>query len=222
MLIAYAWPVAAPQSQATLVNKQQPGDIRINHDVLVEGQRLEFIFLDVLHGTGLRGGFAEIAGCSNLFKGRLQIKQGVTLRQAMNALVASNPGYQWELKDGAVNLMPRVGAPLLQARIAKFQMNATDRELPAVLQDVLMLPEVREREAALGLKPSVGRNVPAGALEIHPVPRQPVPVQINLLNLSLQEAFNKIVEAPPGGVWIYRETDCNGAKTFDVEMRSSY
>ena len=153
---------------------------------------------------------------------QLQVKEGLTIRQAMDALVAANPGYQWELKDGAVDLMPRGAAPLLRTRIAKFQMNATDLEIPSLLQDVLRHPEVREREPALGLKGGIHAGPGGGgaAVEKHPVPRQPVPVHINLQNLSLQAAFNKIVELTPDGVWIYRETHCNGAKTFTVEMES--
>ena len=42
------------------------------------------------------------------------------------------PGYQWELKVGVVNLMPRSDAPFLRTRITKFQMNATERETRAI------------------------------------------------------------------------------------------
>ncbi len=182
---------------------------------------MEFILLGVLHGTGLRGGLAEIATCLDLPRGHLQIKKGTAIPQAMDALVAANPGYRWELKDGAINLMPRGGAPLLRTRIAKFQMDATDREIPAVLQDLLRLAEVRNSEAALGLKQeAIGQDSSAGPGDTHSVPRQPLPIHINLQDLSLQDAFNKVVGFSPDGVWIYRETDCNGAKTFDVEIRS--
>lgn len=217
ILIATAWPTSAHQFGVAQAKKLRPAEIRIDHDVLVQNQRLEFIFLDVLHGTGLHGGFAEIAGCSGLRMGRLEIRQGVTVRQAMDALVAANPGYKWELKDGAVNLLPRGGVPLLRTKIAKFQMNATDNAIPAVLQEALRLPEVREREAALGLKQGVGMEGGAGPSYIHPVARQPLPVHIKLQNLSLQEVFNKVVEASPKWAWIYHETDCRGAKTFVVQ-----
>jgi hypothetical protein len=223
ILISSAWPIATQQLDVAQASIPGPADIRINHDVLVEDQRLGFIFLGVLHGTGLHGGFVERTGCSGVLpKGRLQINQGATVRQAMDALVAANPGYQWELKDDVVNLMPRGGAPLLDTRIAKFQMDATVLAVGAVLQDLLRLPEVREREAALGLKGGIhaGPGGGGGGIEIHPVPRKPVPVHVNLQNLSLQEAFNKVVGISPDGGWIYRETDCNGAKTYIVEMAS--
>jgi hypothetical protein len=212
--------MVAQQAKPAHVNKLQPTGIRINHDVLAENQRLEFIFLDVLRGTGLHGGFVEFASCSGLPKGRLHIKQGVTLQYAMDALVAANPGYRWELKNGIVNLMPRRGAPLLHTRIARFKINVTDREIPALLQEVLRLPEVQKDKAALGLKDGIHQGH-GEAVKEHPVPRQPVPIRIDMQNLSLQDAFNKIVQASPKGVWIYHETDCDGAKTFTVEMTSA-
>ena len=143
ILIAFGGPMATEQLGAAQASKPQPVGIntRINKDALVENQRLEYILLGLLQGTGLHGGFVEVAGCSDLPKGRLQIKQGVTVRQALDVLVAANPGYQWELRDGVVNLMPRAGAPLLRTKIAKFQMNATDREIGAVLHPRVVLPK---------------------------------------------------------------------------------
>lgn len=216
ILVTSGWPMATQQLAAA--QQPQPADIRIDHDVEAQNWRVRDIFLYLLHGTGLHGGFAEITGCSDLSKGRFQIKQGVTVRQAMNALVAANPGYKWELNGGVVNLIPRGGAPLLQTRITKFQKDTTDQEILVVIGDVLDLPEVRERAAALGLKPGMG-GIGLFAGENHPIPRQPVPVHINVQNLSLQEALNKIVQASPNAAWIYHETDCDGAKTFVVEMR---
>jgi len=221
-MVASGGPMAAHQFAAAQANQPQVAEIRINHDIFVENQRLEFIFLDLLRGTGLHGGFVETATCSDLPQGRLQIRQGVTVEQAMDELVAANPGYEWELKDGVVNLTPRGGAQLLGTKIAKFQMDATDWEMEAALQDVLRLPEVREREASLGLKGGTHAGPRAGAVEEHPVSRQPVPVHINLQSVSLQEAFNQVVALSLDGVWIYRETDCNGAKTYTVEMRSDH
>jgi hypothetical protein len=145
----------------------------------------------------------------------------MTIREAMDALIAANPGYRWDLKDGVVDLMPRSGAPLLRTRVAKFQLETTVWELPIALGDLLNLPEVREREAALGLKLSFGQGGPT-AIPKHPVPRQPVPVSIDVRNLTLREAFNKIVGPSPKSVWIYHESDCNGTKTFIVELNSSY
>jgi hypothetical protein len=213
---------AVHQSAVARADVPQPASVRLSHDILAENKPLSLIFFDILRGTGVHGGFVEMAGCSDWPKGHLEVKQGTTLREAMAALVAANPSYQWDLQDNVVNLMPRDGVPLLRTKIAKFQMDATDSEIRIVLQDLLRLPEVREREAALGLKQGLGQGPGLGVADIHPVPRQPVPIHINLRNLSLQDAFNKIVQASPKAVWIYHETDCNGEKTFTVEVTSGF
>lgn len=109
----------------------------------------------------------------------------------------------------------------MRSRVAKFQINTTDRGILVAIGDMLSLPELREREAALDLKPGMS-GVGLFAGEAHPVPRPPVPVHIDVENLSLMEAFNKIVQASPKGVWIYHEGDCNGAKTFTVNLTSDY
>jgi len=221
ILMVAAWPIAAQQFPVARDGGPPPAEIRVDHEILVDNQRLQYIFLDLLHDTGLRGGFVEMAKCSNLPKGRLKIKQGVTVKQAMNALVAANPGYQWELRDNVVNLMPRGAAPLLHTRIAKFQKDATDREIGAILQDVLNLPEVKRHVASLGLKPGIS-GIGLWGGEEHPIPKKPVPVHVDLENVSLQDAFNEILLASPKGAWIYHESDCNGEKTFSVEALTDY
>jgi hypothetical protein len=218
VLIMLAEP-AVCQLDGPVSRKSLAAKIRIDHNVVVENQRVLEIFLDLLRGTGIHGGFAEIGNCSDLPKGSLRLKQGASLREAMDALVAANPSYQWELQDGVINLMPRVGVSFLSTKIGKFQMDATDREIRIVIQDLLRLPEVREHEADFGLKPGYWSGGP-GVYDEHPVPRQPVSVHINLQNLSLQRAFNRIAEKSQKAVWIYHETDCGGNKSYTVEIAS--
>jgi len=107
ILISSAWPMAAHRFAVAQASQSKVAEIRINHDIAVENQRLEFIFLDLLRGTGLHGGFVATATCSDLTEGRLQIRQGSTLQEAMDELVAENPSYEWQLKDGTVNLIPQ-------------------------------------------------------------------------------------------------------------------
>jgi hypothetical protein len=221
VLVLAAERMAVCQVESATSGEPQPANVRIEHEIFVENQPVLRIFLDVMRGTGLDGGFAEIADCSGLPHESLTLKQGTTVREAMDALVAANPDYQWKWEGGVVNLKPRVDTPLLDTKIAKFQMDATDREVPAILEDLLRLPEVREREAQLDLKPGLGQGGP-GVYEEHPVPRQHVPVHIDVQNLSLREAFNKIVRVSQKGIWIYHEMDCRGDKTYKVEVASDY
>jgi hypothetical protein len=217
-LIVLSGSSTACQVGETAASEPQPAKLRVDHDILAKDFPVGLLLLDVLRGTGLRGGFVETASCSDLPKGSLQVKQGATVSQAMDALVAANPGYEWELRDDVVNLMPRGGAALLLTRIAEYQLETTDLQLPTALGALLFLPEVRERGATLGLEPGNGTGIGRGDV----IARKPVPIHIVLQNLSLQEAFNKVVGLSRDGVWIYRESDCNGARTFTVHMVSDY
>jgi hypothetical protein len=221
VLVLTAEPMALCQAEAVASGELQPGNIRIDHGVLTENQPILRIFLGVLRGTGLNGGFAEIAGCSDEPEGSLRLRPGITVREAMDALVAANPNYQWDFKDGVVELMPRVDVPLLHVKIGKFQVDSTERETPAILEGLLRLPEVRARAAQLDLKPGLGQGGP-GVYDEHPVHREPARIHANWQNLSLLEALNGIVRASRKAVWIYRETDCSGDKTYSIEAASDY
>jgi len=222
VLVLAAGPMAVCQVGTAGSDELQLARIRINHDVVVEDQRVLNIFLDVLRDTGVNGGFVDMTGCSDLAQGTLNLKQGMTVREAMDTLVAANPSYEWRLEDGVVVLMPRAGVPvLLDTKIRKFQMDAKDREIPAVLQELLRLPEVREHANQLSLKPALGQGGP-GVYEERPVQKEPARVHANWQNLSLLDAFNRIVRMSRKTVWIYRETDCNGDKTYVVETASDY
>jgi hypothetical protein len=222
MLVA-AGPMAACQVEAVSSDERRPDNVRIDHDITAKNQQILVIFQDVLRGTGLNGGFAEIGGCSDsdLPQGSLKLKLGITVREAMDALVSVNPSlsYQWEWEDGMVNLLPRVDIPLLDTRITNFRMDAMDREIPAVVEDMLRLPEVRAREADLDLREGLGQGE-LGAYEEHPIPRRPVAVHVDVKDLPLRNAINNIVRAMPKAVWIYHEIDCGADKTYGVQVES--
>jgi len=221
-LVLAAGPKAVCHLQAGLADELQPANTRITQDIVAENQPVLWILQDVLRGTGVPGGFAEIAVCSDVPKGYLRLSQGTTVREAMDSLVAANPSYQWDLENGVVNLVPRARVPLLDTKIVKFDKGATDREVPLFFQDLLRLREVQDRAAALGLKPGLGQGGP-GSVEEHPVPKQPVPIHISVRNLSLRDAFNEVVrKSGKGMIWMYYETNCDGNRTYIVETASDY
>jgi len=217
IFVASSWLTATQQLRAAQVDTPQLDNIRIGHDVDMDDQRVLYIFEDLLRDTGVHGGFVEIADCMDEPKGRLQIPKGLTLREAMDALVAANPGYEWQSKDGVVNLMPIGGAPLLGTRISKFQKDATDREIYLTIHDALNLPEVRKREEALGIKEGPGQGGLWGFSENAP-PRAILPMHIDVQDISLQEVLNAIVKATPKAIWWYSESHCGGAKKFIVHV----
>ncbi|MGH9971924.1 MAG: hypothetical protein ACREBG_29605 [Pyrinomonadaceae bacterium] len=78
---------------------------------------------------------------------RIHLKRG-TLRSILDSLVAQEPHYKWELRDGVINVTPVAGrdevlAQLLNIKIARFNPpKGTDK---FKLRDaVLALPEVKQ------------------------------------------------------------------------------
>jgi hypothetical protein len=221
ILIVSTWPVTAEQLQAAQVHKQQVVDIRLDQDIHLKDWRVLDIFLYLMRSTGLHGGFVEIARCSDLPKGNLDLKQGSSLQQAMDALVAANLSYHSDLRDGVVDLTPRGGAPLLRTKVSRFKMSATDKEKLLAIGDVLALPEVQRRAAALGLKEGPSQVGLFGG-ESHPVEKKATPLEIDVQNLMLQDVLNSIAKATPKGIWYYHESDCDKAKTYFVQLTSEY
>jgi hypothetical protein len=220
MVVLAATPMAARHFGPAAVDEVQPVNLRIDHDIMEENQPLLWILQDMLRGTRVPAGFAELTGCSDLPRAYLKVRQGTSVPVAMNALVADKPSYEWWMEGGTVNLIPRGGVPLLGTKIGNFQMGATERGIGAILQDLLGLPEVRERAAKLGLKPGIHQGG-ISAVELHPVPREPVPIHISVQNVSLRDAFNKVVRMSGHAIWIYHETECNGNKTYVVDSVTS-
>jgi len=219
LLMWFAVPTSRDGRGDAQANQIQPADIKIDRDIDAESEPLELILSGLLHGTGLYGGFASSTSCSELPTGRIHFQRGGNLRQAMDSLVEANPGYRWETNGSVLNLMPSSGIAILDTMISSFHVDATDLEIRALPGELMRLAEVRKALAAQGLQPSVGQEVESVPAPIHITPRQPVPIHLDLHNVSLREALNRIAELSPGSVWSYRENDCNSVKHFAVTIK---
>ena len=211
ILAILAATVAVRYLQAAPNDDQQLANIRIDHDIDIENQPFT-IFYDVMRGTGIPAGIAQVTACSGLPNARLKVQQGATIPEAMDAFVATNPTYRWIPAGRVVNLELRGGVALLNTKIRGIQIDSTDRDIPAILQDLLRLPVARRRTAELGLTPALGQGGPS-AVDEHPVPKRPLPIHIWISNVSLRDAFNTLVRTWGHTIWIYRETDCARSKT---------
>jgi len=169
----------------------------------------------ILRGKGVPAGLVVLSNCSTPPHVRLNLSQGTTVAEALNALVASSPEYRWQTDGNVINLLPmKAAAPLLETEIREFRMDTTDSEIGAVLSELMALPVVRKRQSELKLQSGIYQGGP-GAVEEHPVPKKPVPIHIRFQNLSLQEALNSVVGTYGHSVWVYSETEeCNGDRTF--------
>jgi hypothetical protein len=221
ILALLAAPMAGHHPRAVVLGESQSVDLPIGYDIDRSDVPLVLIG-QLLGGTRIPGGIAQLEGCSGVPVLHLTAKRGMTIREAMDALVSENPSYQWQLEGGVVNLIPRSGsAALLDAKIRSFQLNTTDQKMDAhaVLYDIIRVPEVRQRAAELKLQPGMMQGGP-GVYDEHPAKREPVPIMISLKDVSLREAFNSVVRTYGHTIWIYREHECNGSKTYIMQAET--
>lgn len=176
----------------------------------------------IFGGTGTPGGVAQSEDCSGAPTVHFKAKNGMTIQAALDAFTASNPDYEWQLDSGVVNLLRRTGTGLLDAKVSSFQLNTTDRQTTAqaiLYDDLLRLPEVRRRAAELKLKPGMMTGG-LGVADEHPELRQPIPIVLNLKEVSLRQAFNSVARAYRHTVWIYGERVCNAEHTYVVRTET--
>lgn len=72
-----------------------------------------------------------------------------TLKRILDSLVAQEPGYKWELREGAINIIPVLGRDqfleqFLDTRVAQFQPPRGTTDKFKIRDAVLALPEVRQ------------------------------------------------------------------------------
>ena len=206
-----------------LAAKSDRLDLPINYFIDAHGTPA-FFLADILRDTPIPAGIAQVfPRCSDQSDIHLKVDLGQTIRQALNALVAVAPQYQWTLINGLVIMTPRGGAPpLLATKFHSFKWSGTDNAVPSLLMNELIeSPEIRRRIAEFGLTPAVRQGPGTTAVPINPVPRTPLRIEFSLKNMSLMDAFSAIIRVYGHGMWVYTEDRCSpdGSKRFTIESR---
>ena len=224
LLISFVSPSSPDGVRATtLGGAQTPNisidDISIKQDMDVSGYPAKIIE-QILSGTGVPAGLAESESCSSEPTASLKVRQGVTIREALDNFVAQNRDYRWVLDGGVVDVIPRRAPALLDARVHSFQADIKEAEMGFPLFELMGLPEVQKRAAELKLKSGIWQGG-LGAYEEHPEPKKPpASFHISAKDLPLREVLNSIVRAYPGAIWIYSETQqCDGEGTYILGLR---
>src|ERR1700754_608408 len=85
-----------------------------------------------LASTRVPGGIVQINGCESVAMRKPWRARTSTLRDALDAIVQTEPDYSWFINDGVVNLVPKSEEPtLLQIRISRLKVkNARSIYLP--------------------------------------------------------------------------------------------
>ena len=118
-----------------------------------------------------------------------------TITDVMNAIVQSSKKYQWRQTGEFVDVWPLAGGnPLLETRISSF--NVKDLSPSQALDQLLNLPEVQANMTTLNLK----RRGPEGS----PAKMSASRFSLNLEDVSLREALDKIAQESRLEIWIFR------------------
>jgi len=167
--------------------------------------------------AAVSGGIVIIAGCGDDPTYNFR-SFGPTLRDALNAIVAVDNQYVWRLDGYAINVTPQRGPlPLLRSHIRELNIRNA-HSVDEALSQTLNLPELRKRVRELNLTRGFMRT----GLSDLARPDGPAVIQssynLNLKNVSLQQALNAIAQADGKAVWQYRETRCNAKTEFQIEF----
>lgn len=164
-----------------------------------------------LSGAHVPGGLVNLQNCDQIIKHTFR-PSGPSLREVLNAVVAAEPQYKWQVEDGVVNVIPSEGGPpLLDLRLKHFKVDDAPL-IYSALQVLLAMPEVKARVAELKLDYGMVQ------LGIMPMPAKNLHLSIDRKDITVREALNSIVRAQGYAVWAYRERHCQGQKEFAIDF----
>ncbi len=151
-----------------------------------------------LNQTRAAGGMVNIIGCQEQTLKKKWKPQGQLLGEVLNDIVAADTNYRWETQDGAINLLPTSGEPLLlQTHIGEFNLK-TKSSLDA-LNQLMMRTEVTEAMANLHF---------SGGLTIIMYSPSPTEFFVRFKGGTMRAALNTIAVSRGTDIWDYREIHC--------------
>lgn len=172
----------------------------------VQGRDLEYFtttdaFYASLDRTRSAGGRVRIVNCEDDTFKRPWTPSGSPLRKVLDAIVAVDSRYQWQMQDGVINLLPVAGEPaLLGIRINEFRAQEATSAREA-LGKLLALSEVREGMDGLHLKPGVA------LIDSWASPNPPA-FSVHCKGVTLRQALNAIALSQGSAIWDYVEIHC--------------
>lgn len=173
-------------------------------------------FKVALNTARVPGGMVTASSCDTESHYTLALS-GAPLRDVLDAIVATDARYSWEIENGVINLVPRTGIPaFLNQRITEFKVENAETVYEA-LDRLLALPEVQRSINELNL----GSRLFRGGLGYFEPPqmaeRSSRRLTVNRQNITLREALNAIARAQGNAVWSYTEHRC-GLNAFSIDF----
>ena len=176
-------------------------------------------FATLVREAGFSGGVAiSNEQCSHGAESSISIP-AVTRFDVALGQFANKTMFEWQLREGVVNLFPAGSIPpLLEVQIHKFEWDRAT-PVPELIARLRQLPEVSEEASKLGLEEAPIEGS-ASAICIRGDCRNK-PQQKSIIEAekgaTLLTLLNRIVWAHSGSVWIYSEYRCTKGKLFSLE-----
>jgi hypothetical protein len=192
---------------SSLLDRQAKG---ANLKNVIVGQAAVNALLD----AGVPGGVANVSECNE--STHSFTPRDSSLRGVLDAIVATDPLYKWEVKEGAINVIPGNKLPtFLAVRMSRFDIvgAASPRE---VLPQLFKVPEVRRAQAALG-RQAVQGGAHAFCPEGCP-PNESKKISMSLKNVTVREALNAVAREHGSAVWWFQQSECGGQKWFSLDF----
>jgi len=155
----------------------------------------------------LPGGTAVIVGCQEDAE-RQWNPQGEPLGQVLNEMTAVDKNYRWEVQDGAINLLPAAGEPLLlKTQVGEFKIESTSTW--EALNQLKSRPEIRQAKLNLGLKEGITLIMSSS---------RPTAFSVPFKGGTFRQALNAIAVALGSEVWDYQEIRCGERKEVIIRF----
>lgn len=215
MLWCVLWAAGTFGQTRSAVNNTQRNSILERQVIGDELQHLTTsgAFREALLTTNLPGGMAVKLGCEEEPTTQRWKPMGVSLRSALDWIVAEDGQYRWQVEQGVINLLPKSGlSPLLKVRIRQLYVEDV-KSVHQAYGELMSLPEVRKAVDNLGFKDSFERIQGSGSL-----PKDQPGFSVHCENVTVREALNAIAKAHGRAVWVYKERHCKSKHGFSIEF----
>jgi len=170
------------------------------------------------------GGVVLLSLCGEEDESPLLVPQGASLASALDLLTAVHPAYEWTVRDGVVNVLPRQQKfAVMNVLIGRFEWDTTDR-VHLSIGRLSQVPRVRQFLRGTGVVEAIqqvslfGRlRRTANGVAVPPPRGQRYVVE----NAPLVTVLNAIVASYQNAVWYYEEGICSGAKTYRFSVHET-
>lgn len=188
---------------------QKTENLSVRSDTILNG------FFFVLQKAHLPGGMIIDSQDENNMKLDLAFPAGDSFKDALDRIVDANSHFQWRIEGNAVLLLPAAtGVPqIFDTRISRFDFEDMDNR-SLMVWSLFHTPEVQNRMSELGLALGFIQT----GLEVIPLSKnkQPPKRSIHLIDVTLMEALNLIVQKRGEGFWVYEEFTSSGKRYVTV------